>query len=139
MNWSEQHKQFERRRLWATVRLVWLLCRYWKTIQTMASRRHLEGFQTYGDEMYRWKPAKRLVEVLCELSDAIVYLTSGPVRHERARFVRTTEHFLRTVQTPPNDSVARCKAMIDHAYDDPPRVKSALEEYDECESYGGMI
>jgi len=124
VTWHEQHESFEKNRVWAVVRLVWLLCRHWRTIHAMARRRHLEGFQTYGDEMYLWKPTKRLVNVLQELADAIVYLTSGSVARRRLRFVQTvtsdaTRHFGADCKDPTsNDSIARCKSLIDDAYVD---------------------
>jgi len=48
-------------------------------VRRVASERHREGFDAYGDRMYRWTAADRLANVIEELADAVVYLTSGPI------------------------------------------------------------
>ena len=44
----------------------------------LARQRLLEGYEIYGDEMYRWSEACRERNADEEVADAIVYLTSGP-------------------------------------------------------------
>jgi hypothetical protein len=38
-----------------------------------------DGYNAYGSEMYTWGPEHRLRNVMEELADALVYLSSGPV------------------------------------------------------------
>jgi hypothetical protein len=44
-----------------------------------AEVRHAEGYLEYDSTMYGWTPEQRLENVVEELADAIVYLTSGPI------------------------------------------------------------
>ena len=60
-----------------------LLHDYWPTIHELATNRHAEGYTHFGSEMYNWEPNERLENVLEELADAIVYLTSGPTEEKR--------------------------------------------------------
>ena len=57
-----------------------ILDEWWAEIVEMARERHEKGYDTYVDEMYHWPPDVRLREVLEELADACVYLTSGDVQ-----------------------------------------------------------
>jgi len=43
-----------------------------------ARERFKKGYAQYGSTMYGWTPEERLRNVVEELADAIVYLTSGP-------------------------------------------------------------
>jgi len=44
------------------------------------ARARLEGgYEAYGSAMYDWSTGKRYCNVLEELADALVYLSSGPV------------------------------------------------------------
>lgn len=52
---------------------------YGETIIEMARDRFRKGYAKYGSTMYGWTAEERLQNVLEELSDAVVYLTSGPV------------------------------------------------------------
>jgi hypothetical protein len=45
----------------------------------MARDRFREGYRLYGSRMYAYTSEERLREVLCELADAVCYLTSGPI------------------------------------------------------------
>jgi hypothetical protein len=45
----------------------------------LALARLRSGFEQYGSEMYTWDAETRRRNVMEELADAIVYLTSGPV------------------------------------------------------------
>ena len=49
------------------------------TLYRLAENRLVDGFEEYGSAMYDWDSERRLAEVLEELADAIVYLTSGPI------------------------------------------------------------
>lgn len=53
---------------------------YEDRIIAMARERFREGYAKFGSTMYGWSPERRLDEVLQELADALVYLTSGPVK-----------------------------------------------------------
>ena len=41
--------------------------------------RHVDGYTKWGSEMYDWTPEKRMTNVIEEIADAVVYLTSGPI------------------------------------------------------------
>jgi hypothetical protein len=45
----------------------------------MARDRFREGYRLYGSRMYAYTSEERLREVLCELADAVCYLTSGSI------------------------------------------------------------
>lgn len=48
-------------------------------IVEMARDRFREGYKLYGSAAYQWDAETRLTNVLEELADAVVYLTSGSV------------------------------------------------------------
>ena len=48
-------------------------------IVEMARERHTKGYDRFGSEMYEWTPEQRLTNILEELADALVYITSGPL------------------------------------------------------------
>ena len=48
-------------------------------ILEMARDRFRRGYAEHGSKMYSWSPERRLDETLCELADAVVYPTSGPL------------------------------------------------------------
>jgi hypothetical protein len=52
---------------------------YHDTIIALAGDRFVAGYEEYGDTMYGWSHERRLDEVLQEIADSIVYLTSGPI------------------------------------------------------------
>jgi hypothetical protein len=52
---------------------------HFKTIIELARERFHKGYATYGSQMYGWSRDERLQNVLEELADAVVYLTSGPI------------------------------------------------------------
>ena len=45
-------------------------------IRQVARERLVDGYQLYGDSMYRWPPTVRQANVDEEVADALVYLTS---------------------------------------------------------------
>ena len=51
---------------------------YWPLIRDMARRRLVAGHESYGSTMYGWDDATRLRNVLEELADAPVYMSSEP-------------------------------------------------------------
>lgn len=57
--------------------LVAFYHQYWPEIVAAAKERHLEGFHAYGSRMYSWTPQERLQNVIEELADALVYMSSG--------------------------------------------------------------
>lgn len=48
-------------------------------LHDLALSRLRSGYEQYGSEMFTWDAATRRRNVLEELADAIVYLTSGPI------------------------------------------------------------
>lgn len=48
-------------------------------LHDLARARLRSGFVLYGSAMFTWTPEERFRNVMEELADAIVYLTSGPV------------------------------------------------------------
>lgn len=44
-----------------------------------AGCRQKEGYVAYDSVMYNWTPERRLQNVIEELADAVVYMTSGPL------------------------------------------------------------
>ncbi len=50
---------------------------YRRYLHDLAYQRLLEGYELYGDKMYRWSEACRERNADEEVADAIVYLTSG--------------------------------------------------------------
>jgi len=48
-------------------------------IVDMAFQRHANGFATYHSTMYGWSPRERTANALEEISDCLVYLSSGEV------------------------------------------------------------
>jgi hypothetical protein len=50
-----------------------------QTILDAAKTRHTDGYVHFGSEMYTWTPEERFENVIQELADAVVYLTSGPL------------------------------------------------------------
>lgn len=51
-------------------------------IISTARARHANGYLMYGSGAYNWTPEERLENVLEELADAVVYLTTGPLGAE---------------------------------------------------------
>lgn len=45
----------------------------------VARERLEDGYKLYGSEMYGWSAEERKRNVIEELADALVYLTSGPI------------------------------------------------------------
>jgi len=76
---EEQLELFDERRDDAWFELVDMVGWDWKEIVALARERLIAGYHTYGDQMFRWGAAERRRNVLEELADALVYLTSGPV------------------------------------------------------------
>jgi hypothetical protein len=48
-------------------------------ISEMARRRFRTGYQLYGSAAYQWDAETRLTNVLEELADSVVYLTTGAI------------------------------------------------------------
>jgi hypothetical protein len=53
--------------------------KYENDILELSRHRMVDGYTAYGSTMYNWTPEERLMNVLEELADAVVYLTSGPL------------------------------------------------------------
>jgi len=50
---------------------------YWDDIVSLGRSRHIAGYTEYQDHMYHVTEGDRLIEILEELADVVVYLTSG--------------------------------------------------------------
>jgi hypothetical protein len=57
----------------------YLMSVYEQEILNQAQARHADGYTHYGSEMYTWTPEERFENVMQELADAVVYMTSGPL------------------------------------------------------------
>ena len=75
-----QEFMFESLATTAFLQIEDLLERHEDTIIAMARERFREGYKKFGSEMYQWSAEARLLNVLEELADAVVYLTSGPIK-----------------------------------------------------------
>lgn len=53
--------------------------KYENDVLELSKTRMVDGYKTYGSTMYNWTPEERLRNVLEEIADAVVYLTSGPL------------------------------------------------------------
>ena len=49
-------------------------------LRKMCHERLREGYVSYGSQMYGWDAETRLRNILEELADAVIYISSGPVR-----------------------------------------------------------
>jgi hypothetical protein len=58
--------------------LVNFIYAHWPTIRLEARLRHTDGYRDYGSRMYSWSADERRQNVVEELADALVYLSSGP-------------------------------------------------------------
>jgi hypothetical protein len=56
-----------------------VLFHYEGRILEEGKKRLEEGYNLYGSEMYHWTPQHRLSNVIEELVDAVIYMTSGPL------------------------------------------------------------
>lgn len=88
--WSDEQRaasvpyDVQERMYWATSlsnldRLHELLDERWEEIEALGAERLKQGFRIYGSTMYRWQQPERLQNVLEELADSLVYLSSGEV------------------------------------------------------------
>ena len=50
---------------------------YWAEIVAAARERHADGFVHYGSRMYSWSKYERWQNIIEELADALVYMSSG--------------------------------------------------------------
>jgi hypothetical protein len=48
-------------------------------IRLLMDERSVDGYTHFGSEMYNWGAENRLANILEELADAAVYMTSGPL------------------------------------------------------------
>lgn len=51
---------------------------HWSAIVTEAVARHADGYREYGSRMYSWSEDERRQNIIEELADALVYMSSGP-------------------------------------------------------------
>ena len=58
---------------------VCLFAKHYTGILALARERLRSGYKAYGSRMYGWTPQERLRNVMEEIADAVVYLTSGPI------------------------------------------------------------
>lgn len=57
----------------------YILGRFETELLELARKRFEDGYDSYGSAMYNWSPEVRFKNVMEELADAVVYMTSGPL------------------------------------------------------------
>lgn len=62
--------------------LAYFIEQNWDEILRVAQDRHREGYLHYGSGMYEWTAKRRSIEVIEELADAVVYMTSGVIHED---------------------------------------------------------
>lgn len=60
-------------------RLHAMIDAYRERIRAMMDVRFMDGYTHFGSDMYNWGEDKRLDNIIEELADAAVYMTSGPL------------------------------------------------------------
>jgi hypothetical protein len=60
-------------------RLHAMIDTYRERIRAEMDGRFMDGYTHFGSEMYNWDDERRLKNIIEELADAAVYMTSGPL------------------------------------------------------------
>ena len=77
--WSVQQELFDLHARQALDALPGYLHLHGDTIIAMAAARMESGYHEYGSKAFGWSTEERLLNMLEELADSVVYLVTGPV------------------------------------------------------------